>query len=150
MSSLHEIKFHFLVSPFAFRHRKMVKAFILDKLKESGRKVERINYIFCDDTYLLDINRTFLSHDTLTDIITFELCSKNEPLVSDIYISVERVRENAITFKTTFSKELHRVIFHGLLHILGFKDKTDSEKKKMHKQEDEFLKEFFHVEHKQH
>jgi probable rRNA maturation factor len=112
-ADIDKIKFHFLSGRFHFENRTELKAFLLRQLKKEGRSVEAINYIFCDDTYLLEMNRQYLKHDSYTDIITFELSPKGQPLVSDIYISTERVQENARLYKSSFKVELHRVIFQG-------------------------------------
>ncbi len=83
-----------------------------------------LQYIFCSDAYLLDINREYLQHDFFTDIITFDLSEKGQPINAEIYISVERVRDNAANYNSSFRKEIHRVIFHGVLHLCGYKDKS--------------------------
>lgn len=111
--------------------------------KREGHTIDTINYIFCDDAYLLEINQQYLNHDTYTDIITFQLNPKGEALLSDVYISVERVKENAAIHNTTFTQELHRVIFHGLLHLCGYKDKTKKDQEEMRKQEDRCLNNYF-------
>lgn len=98
-----------------------------------------LNYIFCTDEYLLTINQEYLKHNTLTDIITFDLSDGNGILTGEIYISTERVADNATKFGTTSTDELHRVIFHGALHLCGFKDKKDADKKLMRQKEDECL-----------
>jgi probable rRNA maturation factor len=108
-------------------------------------KVISISYIFCDDAYLLSINKQFLKHDTFTDIITFDLSETIDELQAEIYISIERVRENAEKFKEDYQSELHRVIFHGALHLCGFKDKVPADKKKMQQMENKCLKEFFKI-----
>ncbi|WP_334056223.1 rRNA maturation RNase YbeY [Polaribacter sp. P097] len=97
-------------------------------------EVGEINYIFCDDAYLHKLNVEFLDHDTLTDIISFDN-SLGKLLNGDIFISVERVKDNADDFKVTFQEELHRVMIHGILHYMGYKDKSEDEKKEMRKQE---------------
>ncbi|WP_435135608.1 rRNA maturation RNase YbeY [Formosa sp. A9] len=97
-----------------------------------------INYIFCDDEYLHKLNVEFLNHDTLTDIISFDY-SVGKQLHGDIYISIERVQDNAVDFNTVLENELHRVIIHGILHYCGYKDKTDSEAKLMRSKEDYYL-----------
>ena len=99
-----------------------------------------INFIFCKDKYLLKINKQYLKHDTLTDIITFEFYDENRKLTSDIYISIERVKENAEVFKTEFKDELNRVMIHGILHLVGHKDKTKEDKIKMFEMENKYLK----------
>ena len=104
-----------------------------------GIKKARLNYIFCTDEYLLEINKKYLNHDTLTDIITFDL-SEGSMLVGEIYISVERVKENAVKYNTTYINELQRVIFHGALHLCGFKDKAAADQLTMRQEEDNCLK----------
>ena len=104
------------------------------------REAENINFIFCSDAYLLDINRTYLDHDYLTDIITFDNAEyEDDPLESDIFISVDRVKDNATDLDIPFIKELHRVIAHGLLHLLGWNDKTDEQKVAMRQKEEACL-----------
>ena len=97
-----------------------------------------ISYIFCDDEYLHKLNLEFLNHDTLTDIISFDNSLGNQ-INGDIFISVERVKENAETFNVTFQNELHRVIIHGALHYCGYKDKSEEDASVMRKKEDEAL-----------
>jgi probable rRNA maturation factor len=138
-----KIFFHFLVKPFTLRNRTLLKRFIERQLKREGKTVGAINYIFCDDDYLLQLNKTHLKHNTLTDIITFELSLKGEPLISDIYISVQRIRENSTVFKQPFHKELHRVIFHGALHLAGYKDKTPVDAASMRDKEEQYLRSYF-------
>ena len=99
-----------------------------------------INYIFCRDAYLHEINVKYLNHDTYTDIITFDNSQSKEDLEGDIFISIDRVRENALTFEKDFTEELHRVIAHGTLHLLGYKDKSALEKKTMRDEEERWLK----------
>ncbi len=99
-----------------------------------------VNYIFCSDEKLLQVNRDFLQHDYYTDIITFELSGKNRPVEAEIYISVDRVRDNAKTHGTSVKEELHRVIFHGALHLCGYKDKTKSQARVMREMEEKYLK----------
>lgn len=99
-----------------------------------GFRIGDINYIFCDDDYLLKMNMAYLNHDTLTDIITFDYV-ENTILNGDIFISIERVKENSVIFSVSFEQELLRVLSHGLLHLCGYKDKTDKEAAKMRKME---------------
>ncbi len=102
------------------------------------RLEKEISYIFCSDTYILDINREYLNHDYFTDIITFDYCEGN--LISgDIFISLDTVRSNAKDYNTSFTEELHRVIIHGILHLIGFKDKTLSEAQLMRQKENDAL-----------
>ena len=98
-----------------------------------------LNYIFCSDEYLLKINQEYLDHDTFTDIITFDNSESEFEIEGDIFISIPRVRENAKTFQATFDQELHRVLAHGILHLMGHGDKTQEEKERMRKSEDYYL-----------
>ena len=113
-------------------------------IQSEGKEEGEINYIFCDDDYLHKINVDYLDHDTLTDIISFDY-SEGNFLQGDIFISVERVRENATDFNTNFEEELKRVMAHGVLHYCGYKDKSDEESLLMRKKEDEKIS-LFHVE----
>jgi len=106
---------------------------------ESNRSISSINYIFCSDSFLQKINLDYLKHDTLTDIITFNNTDYEDKLESDIYISIDRVIENSLIYNKTIENELHRVMIHGILHLLGYSDNTNHEKKIMRKKEDECL-----------
>lgn len=106
--------------------------------------VKQLDYIFCSDNYLLEVNKKYLNHDAFTDIITFDY-SEGKRIGGDIFISIDRVKENAKIFKTEFEEELLRVMAHGVLHLLRYKDKTEAEKDQMRIKEDEKLK-LFHVE----
>ncbi|MGL2962613.1 rRNA maturation RNase YbeY [Flavobacterium sp. RSB2_4_14] len=112
---------------------------ILSEKKNEGE----INYIFCDDDYLVEINQQYLKHDTLTDIISFDYSIGNE-LHGDIFVSVERVRENAIDFNVSFEEELKRVLVHGVLHYCGYKDKSEKDEMLMRQKEEEKMV-MFHV-----
>lgn len=109
--------------------------------KNENKKAGEINIIFCSDEYLLRINREFLSHDFYTDIVTFDN-SQGETLAGELYISMDRVRENSVSYGVTFKKELARVVIHGVLHLAGYKDKRKSEKLKMVEREDFYLRMF--------
>ncbi|RLD25206.1 MAG: rRNA maturation RNase YbeY [Bacteroidetes bacterium] len=114
-------------------------AWVEQILKQEGYKAENISYVFCSDNHLLELNQQYLNHDTLTDIITFDHSEEKENLEADIFISIDRVKENAATLEKEFTDELHRVIIHGLLHLIGLKDKTKAEKQEMRKKEDACL-----------
>lgn len=114
------------------------KRWIESAVKEEGFKIKEINYIFCDDEYLLQINIDYLQHDYYTDVIGFQY-SEGSELSGDIYISIDRVRENAVDNKTLFEKELARVMIHGILHFMKYKDKTPEEAKKMSWAEDKYI-----------
>lgn len=119
---------------FQLRQKMMYKKWLTALATTHGKKLGDINYIFCDDNYLLQLNLQYLQHDTLTDIITFDYV-EGDLLNGDIYISVERVRENADIFGVTFDEELLRVLAHGLLHLCGFKDKSKKDAAEMRRQE---------------
>jgi probable rRNA maturation factor len=136
------VYFHFEVPRFFFPDRSRLKQFILLLFKKEGTSLDTLHYVFCSDEYLLEINRQFLNHNYYTDIITFPLSASGEPVMADIYISVDRVRENAQLFHTSFKRELHRVIFHGALHLCGYKDKTGPQSKLMREKEEVYLKAF--------
>ncbi len=103
-----------------------------------SKKLGRINYLFCSDDYILESNKRFLNHDTYTDIITFDYV-QGQLVSGDILVSLDRVRDNAAMFSVPFEQELHRVIIHGVLHLLGFKDKTESDAAEMRRKENEAL-----------
>lgn len=125
--------------------KRKLSAFLDDLVHKHLRNIKkaRLTYIFCSDEYLLGMNRQFLNHDTLTDIITFDMSENKDELLGEIYISAERVRENAIKFGVTYNDELHRVIFHGALHLCGFADKKEADKQQMRKMEDKCLGAYF-------
>lgn len=104
-----------------------------------NKVIEEINYIFCSDEYLLEINKQHLNHDYYTDIITFDNSEEEDQVASDIFISVDRIRENSVSQSVSFEIELHRVMIHGILHLLGFGDNTPVEKKVMREKEDACL-----------
>ncbi len=129
---------------FQLEHEKSYVSWIERVIESENKKLEEISYIFCDDDYLLDINMKYLDHDTYTDIISFDY-SVGNILQGDIYISTERVEENSREFNVSFEEELRRVIIHGVLHLCGYKDKTEEESSMMRLKEEEKLK-LFHVE----
>lgn len=107
-------------------------------VKKEDKETGEITYVFCDDEYLLNLNKKYLDHDTLTDIITFDN-SVGLKLSGDIFVSIERVKDNAKEYNTTLTDELHRVMIHGVLHLCGYKDKTETETEAMRAKEDEAL-----------
>lgn len=123
------------------KEKRRLSAYLDKMTKKQVKKLQQVklDYIFCDDAYLLQINQQFLNHDTLTDIITFDLGEYEDELVGEIYISTERVAENAAKFGVSYHEELHRVIFHGALHLCGYKDKTAADKEQMRKMENKCL-----------
>lgn len=116
-----------------------VKKWIKASIEKEGFKLHELNFIFCSDEYLLGINQQYLNHDTYTDIITFDNSEVEKQIISDIFISIERVEENAKTFKTAPFDEVCRIMIHGTLHLLGYKDKGKAAKALMTQKEDEHL-----------
>ncbi|WP_316849887.1 rRNA maturation RNase YbeY [Pedobacter agri] len=116
-----------------------VKKWIKATIEKEGFELQELNFIFCSDEYLLGINQQYLNHDTYTDIITFDNSDVEKQIVSDIFISIERVKENAKTFKTNEFDEVCRIMIHGTLHLLGYKDKGKAAKTLMTQKEDEYL-----------
>jgi probable rRNA maturation factor len=141
MSKKNLVQFHFLM-PCTLPNRGGLKKFILSVFKKEKKALEELTIVFCDDDYLLSLNRQFLNHDFYTDILSFPLSGVNQPLIAEIYISVDRVRENARAVGSTIREELLRVIFHGVLHFCGYKDKSGTDKTKMRKMEDKYLKSY--------
>lgn len=137
------INFH-SENDFKLEQEEAIKDWIKKVIASEGKSLGEINYIFCDDDYLYKINLRFLKHDTYTDIISFDNTEEDE-LYGDIFISTDRVTENASEYNVDFSEELKRVIIHGILHLCGYKDKTESEATLMRQKEDEKIA-LFHVE----
>ena len=129
---------------FSLDNEVAISRWIANVILSENKKEGEINYIFCDDEYLLQINQEHLNHDYYTDIISFDYTVGNE-INGDMFISVDRVKENAADFNVSFEEELKRVIVHGVLHYCGYKDKTESDEELMRQKEDEKLA-MFHVE----
>lgn len=123
---------------FKLKNKTVVKNWIKQTIAEEQKRVGEISLVFCSDDYLLEVNNTYLSHDYYTDIITFDY-SEAEVLSGDLMISIDRVKENAIEQKVDFDTELHRVMIHGILHLIGYKDKLPKEEKLMRQKEDYYL-----------
>lgn len=134
---------------FEFPMPQQVRQWVAEVVRRRGKQVGIISYLFCDDDHILEVNRQFLDHDTYTDIITFDYVAAD--LISgDILISIDRVGENALSFGVPFEQELHRVLIHGVLHLLGQGDKSPDEAAEMRRQEADALalwEQMFHVEH---
>ncbi|HAI75322.1 MAG TPA: rRNA maturation RNase YbeY [Microscillaceae bacterium] len=127
-------------STFKLKNKLQYRQWIKLVVKQEGKKLGALNYIFCSDAYLLHINKTYLQHNTYTDIITFDQAEKPHTVQGDIYISVERVSENAQTFQTDFSVELARVMIHGVLHLMGYDDHKEADKLLMRQKENDALR----------
>jgi probable rRNA maturation factor len=141
MDSKSKVCFFFQEVKVSLANRNILKKYIQSVFKKEGKKLDSLNFIFCSDMVLLKINRKYLKHDLYTDIITFDL-SEIDAIRGEIYISIDRVRENAIKFGISFKSELHRVIFHGVLHLCGYNDKTRSEMKTIREKEDNYLNKY--------
>lgn len=115
-----------------------VRDWLQQAVDDHNRGVREVNYIFCSDQHLHSINKRFLRHDTYTDIITFDY-AENDDLRADVYISIDRARENAATYEVSVVDEVHRLLIHGLLHLLGYADKTSTEQERMRSQEEYYL-----------
>lgn len=123
---------------FNLKNKLRIKKWIAEVIKREGKTLGDIGYVFCDDAYLLEANIEYLNHDTYTDIITFDYV-EGDLISGDMMISVDRIRENATIFGVSFEQELHRVIIHGVLHLLGNKDKSEKDAAKMRKLEEKAL-----------
>lgn len=125
---------------FKLKEKGKIRQWIADAIKGEGfKRVGELSFILCSDTYLLEINKQYLNHDTYTDIVTFDSSEYEDTIAGDIFISVERIQENAEKFKVDVRDELHRVIIHGVMHLCGYPDKKPADKAKMTAKEDEYL-----------
>lgn len=124
---------------FIFKNKTQTRKWLKSILHGLNKKIKCINYVFTSDEYLNKINRDFLNHDTYTDIITFDQSGTEEKIEGDIFISIDRVQENSANQNIPFQDELHRVMIHGILHLLGMNDKTAPEKEEMRKKENHYL-----------
>lgn len=129
--------------PFKLKQSLKLKAWIKNTIAKEKHQLDAVNYIFCSDAALLEKNITYLNHHTLTDIITFDLSEQEGLINGEIYISIDRVKENAAKFSKSFDDELHRVLIHGILHLVGYTDKSSADKAEMRKKEDYYLKKRF-------
>jgi len=137
------IEFFFAGTKAVLTERIRLKKYLASLFLKKKKSVQALRIVFCTDSFLLEINRQFLRHDYYTDIITFNLSSPGQPVEGEIYISVDRVRENARSLGVSIKSELHRVVFHGALHLCGYKDKSQKEKKIMRLEEDKCLAAYF-------
>ncbi|MBL7743491.1 MAG: rRNA maturation RNase YbeY [Chitinophagaceae bacterium] len=142
MTSKPKVCFFFEKKFSGLNNRTKLKTFIEYLFQREGRTLLNINYVFCSDKRLLEINRQYLNHDYYTDIITFDL-SENESTEAEVYISIDRVKENAHQVGASILQELHRVMFHGALHLCGYSDRSMSEKSTMRAKEDKYLAKYF-------
>ncbi|MCW3462407.1 rRNA maturation RNase YbeY [Chitinophaga nivalis] len=134
--TVHEVKVN-------LKEKRKLKSFLAALFEREGQGLKSLHYVFCSDAYLLEINKQFLQHDTYTDIVTFEMGEDPDVTEGEIYISIDRVVDNALKFGVSNEQELHRVIFHGALHLCGYKDKSKKEAELMRSKEDENLALYF-------
>ncbi len=133
------IYFEVQIAGFTLKEKRKLKSWLKSIAVNEGYILKTLSYVFLTDAELLEMNISYLKHDTLTDIITFDLSESPENIEGDIFISIDRVRENANTFKVSFEKELLRVMAHGVLHLVGYKDKKESEVKEMRDKENYYI-----------
>jgi rRNA maturation RNase YbeY len=126
---------------FSLKEKLKHKAWLNEVAKQEGKKILELSYVFCSDDYLLEINKEYLNHDTLTDIVTFDNSEDPKKIEGDIFISIDRVKENGEKLGTS-ATELERVMVHGLLHLLGYKDKKKEDKALMTEKEDFYIKQY--------
>ena len=124
---------------FELSHQDAATAWIQQVIKQEGARLDHLNFIFCSDAYLHAQNVQYLQHDTLTDVITFSHHEQSNQIEGDVYISLERVKENATMYGNTLEQELYRVMIHGVLHLLGYRDKTTAEQIQMRAKEDVYI-----------
>lgn len=125
---------------FKLKEKGKIRQWIISAVQTEGfKRVGDLNFIFCSDAYLLQINQQYLDHDTYTDIVTFDSSETEDTIAGDIFISVERIAENAVQFGANTRDELHRVIIHGVMHLCGYHDKKPADKVQMTSKEDEYL-----------
>jgi probable rRNA maturation factor len=136
------VKFFTLEPLRELKDRRKLKSFIERLVVKEKKRLAQLGFVFCSDDYLLKINQDFLQHDYFTDIITFDLSTSASEIEGEIYISIDRVRDNARMLEVDIVDELHRVIFHGVLHLCGYKDKLKTDKALMRKKEDYYLKRY--------
>lgn len=140
------IVYHVHDVDFRLLDQRKLSAWIKEIVMQSDKKLGRLSYVFCSDDYLLEVNKSYLQHDYYTDIITFDLSEKPDLIEGELYLSIDRIRDYANENDVSFADELHRVMIHGVLHLLGQADKTAKQAKEMRSKEEEALKaRLFHV-----
>ena len=140
---MQKIQFYFLDRTPVLKERTKLKLFVENLFTQEKKKLGNLSYILCSDEHLLRINKDFLNHDFYTDVITFDLSSSKTEIEGEIYLSVDRIKDNAKQLDVSFKEELHRVIFHGALHLCGYKDKKKGDILLMREKENSYLKTYF-------
>lgn len=132
---------HFFTEDISFnlKQKTIIKNWLMEAISTEGYVLKELNFIFCSDAYLLNMNQQFLNHDTYTDVITFDNSEVLKTIIGDVFISIDRIQENAVLFSRDFQNELCRVMVHGTLHLLGYTDKTKTSKSEMTLKEDHYL-----------
>jgi rRNA maturation RNase YbeY len=136
---MQKVQFYFFDRKPVLKDRTRLKLFIEKIFKREKKKLGSLSYIFCSDEHLLGINKQFLKHDFYTDVITFDLSHTRNEIEGEIYLSIDRIKDNAKQLGVSFKEEFHRVIFHGTLHLCGYRDKKNSEIQEMRKRENFYL-----------
>jgi probable rRNA maturation factor len=142
LTSQNKVNLHFQKSNTSLRDRRNLKKFIQYLFNAEGIKLAGLSYIFCSDEYLLDLNQRFLGHDFYTDTVSFLLSENARPVTGEVYISLDRIRDNAASFGVSIKEEIHRVIFHGALHLCGYNDKTRHRALEMKQKENYYLERY--------
>ena len=140
---MQKVQFYFLDRNPTLKERTRLKIFIEKLFLFEKKKIGNLSYIFCSDEYLLGINKNFLKHDFYTDVITFDLSPSKNEIEGEVYVSVDRIKDNAKQLGVSFKEELHRVIFHGALHLCGYKDKRKANEQQMRSAENKYLELYF-------
>jgi probable rRNA maturation factor len=140
---MQKVQFYFLDRKPALKQRIRLKLFIEKLFTQEKRKLGSLSYIFCSDEHLLGINKDFLKHDFYTDVITFDLSASQTKTEGEVYLSIDRIKDNAKQLGLSFNEELHRVIFHGALHLCGYKDKNKADQTQMRSAENKYLQLYF-------
>ena len=145
MATSKKTKVHFFSHdlPTSLKNTTNLKHFIESIFKKEMQRLDSINYIFCSDQVILEINKKYLNHDFYTDVITFDLSPNNKAIAAEVYISIERIRDNAKQLRLSIKSELHRVLFHAALHLCGYNDKKKKDKEVMRKRENDLLTKYF-------
>jgi rRNA maturation RNase YbeY len=137
---LAKVSFSYADRKLTYPQKNHLKAFVVTIFEQENRHLSELTYVFCSDEYLLQINKDFLQHDYYTDIITFDLSVSKEEISGEIYLSLDRVKDNALALGVGYQQELLRVIFHGALHLCGYKDKKKSEITEMRNREERYIR----------
>lgn len=140
---MQKVQFYFLDRNPVLKDRKKLKTLLSKLFNMEKTQLGNLSYIFCSDKHLLGINKDFLKHDFYTDVITFDLSASKDEVEGEVYMSIDRIKENAKQLQVSFNNEFHRVMFHGALHLCGYKDKTNEEVINMRTAEDKYLKLYF-------